>query len=68
VKCNVPAVIGLRLAAARTRIRRAHCRVGRVRARHGVRRRQLGRVVAQQPRARTVLPQGGRVRLVVGRR
>src|SRR5262245_17243561 len=68
VKCRVPAVIGLRLGAARNRIRRAHCRVGRIRARHGVRRRQIGRVVAQQPRRRTVLPRRGRVRLVVGRR
>jgi peptide/nickel transport system substrate-binding protein len=68
VRCRVPAVIGLRLGAARSRIRRAHCRVGRVSSRRGVRRRKVGRVVAQQPRPRTLLPQGGRVRLVVGRR
>jgi peptide/nickel transport system substrate-binding protein len=68
VKCRVPAVIGLRLGAARSRIRGAHCQVGRVRNRHGVRPRKVGRVVAQQPRPRTLLPQGGRVRLVVGRR
>jgi beta-lactam-binding protein with PASTA domain len=68
VRCRVPSVVGLRLSAARSRIRRAHCRVGRIRTRQGVRRRQVGRVVAQQPRPRTILPRGGRVRLVVGRR
>jgi len=61
----VPRVGGLRLAAARARIRRGHCSVGRVRRAHS---RRVGRVIAQKPRAGTRLRRGGRVNLVVGRR
>src|SRR6266511_3498651 len=65
VRCRVPRVIGLRLAAARTRIRRANCRVGRVRR---ARSRRVGRVLAQRPRAGVRRPRGTRVNLVVGSR
>jgi beta-lactam-binding protein with PASTA domain len=61
----VPRVIGMRLAKAKTRIRRANCRVGRVRH---ARSRRLGRVIGQSPRAGRVKPAGFRVSLVVGRR
>src|SRR6266508_4157588 len=64
-RCRVPRVIGLRLAAARTRIRRANCRVGRVRR---ARSRRVGRVLAQRPRAGVRRPRGTRVNLVVGSR
>src|SRR5919198_2505955 len=63
--CRVPRVVGLRLATARQRIRRASCAVGRVRKKHS---KRVGRVLAQSPRAGAKLPQGGRVNLVVGRR
>ena len=62
-RCQVPRVIGLRLAAARTRIRRARCTVGTVRRARSSRAR--GRVIRQAPRAGTVLAAGGRVRLTV---
>jgi hypothetical protein len=65
VRCVVPRVIGLRLAAARTRIRRAHCRVGRVRR---ARSRLVGRVIAQRPRPGVRRAAGTPVNLVVGRR
>jgi hypothetical protein len=65
VQCRVPRVIGLRLGTARTRIRKANCRVGRVRR---VRSRRIGRVVAQSPRAGASRARGARVNLVVGRR
>ena len=65
VRCKVPQVIGLRLATARKRIGRAHCRVGRVRR---ARSRRVGRVLSQSPRAGSVRPRGTRVKLVVGRR
>jgi peptide/nickel transport system substrate-binding protein len=65
VRCVVPRVVGQRLAAARARIRRAHCTVGRVRSARSSRRR--GRVVSQRPRPGTRLPRGGRVNLVVSR-
>ena len=65
VRCNVPRVIGLRLATARKRIGRAHCRVGRVRR---ARSRRVGRVLSQSPKAGSVRPRGTKVKLVVGRR
>jgi PASTA domain len=64
VRCRVPRVVGLTLARAKTRIRRANCRVGRVRR---VRRGRPGRVLSQSPRAGTIKPRGFAVRLVVGR-
>jgi beta-lactam-binding protein with PASTA domain len=54
------------LARAKTRIRRANCRVGRIRRR--VNPRRVGRVIAQTPRPGTVKPSGFRVNLVLGRR
>jgi beta-lactam-binding protein with PASTA domain len=58
-------VIGMRLSPARTRIRRARCRVGRIRR---ARSRRVGRVISQSPRAGAVRAVGTRVNLVVGRR
>ncbi|HEV8603265.1 MAG TPA: PASTA domain-containing protein [Gaiellaceae bacterium] len=63
--CHVPRVIGLRLATARARIRRANCAVGRIRR---VRSQRVGRVVAQSSRAGTAHRRGFPIRLVVGRR
>jgi beta-lactam-binding protein with PASTA domain len=65
VRCRVPRVIGLRLPTARTRIRRANCRVGRVRR---ARSRRVGRVIAQRPRPGVVRARNTPVHLVVGRR
>jgi plastocyanin len=62
---RVPRVIGLKLATAKSRIRRSRGSVGRVRR---VRSRRVGRVVAQRPRAGKRLARGARVSLVVGRR
>jgi Tol biopolymer transport system component len=64
VTCRVPGVVGLRLAVAKQRIRRANCAVGRIRKKHS---KRVGRVLAQSPRPGTKLPQLGRVNLVVGR-
>jgi outer membrane protein assembly factor BamB len=66
VRCRVPRVIGLRLPTAKTRIRRANCRVGRVR-RARSRRSRVGRVVSQRPRPGLRRPRGTRISLVVGR-
>jgi PASTA domain len=63
--CRVPRVIGQRLARARTRIRRANCRVGRLRSRHSARRR--GRILSQSPRPRSRRVRGTRVHLTVSR-
>src|SRR5919201_2039890 len=53
VRCVVPRVVGLRLAKARVRIRRAHCAVGRI---SRVRSRRVGRVIRQSPRPGRRIP------------
>jgi glucose/arabinose dehydrogenase len=63
--CRVPWVIGSRVRAARTRIRRANCRVGRIRHRPSARRR--GRILSQSPRPGARRPPGARVSFVVSR-
>jgi hypothetical protein len=63
--CVVPRVQGKKVAAARRAIRRANCRVGRVRKARS--RRPRGRVIAQTPRAGKRLPLGTKVKLVVSR-
>jgi beta-lactam-binding protein with PASTA domain len=58
-------VIGLRLVAAKRKIRQRHCSVGRVRrtrSRHSLR----GRVIKQSPRPGTVRRRNYPVKLVVG--
>ena len=65
VRCVVPRVIGLRLAAARRKIRQRRCTVGRVRRAHS---RRVGRVIRQSPRSGSVKRRGYPVTLIVGRR
>lgn len=66
IQCRVPRVVHQRLATARSRIKRAHCSVGRIR--RVLRPRLRGIVVAQSPRAGRRLARAARVNLVVGRR
>ncbi len=63
--CVVPNVVGRRLSAARQRIERAGCRVGRVRRARS--RARAGRVAVQTPRAGVRLSPRGRVHLTVSR-
>jgi len=63
----VPRVLGLRLGAAKQRIRRANCSVGRVR-RVRSRRSLRGRVVGQSPRPGAIKRVAFPVNLLVGRR
>jgi len=65
--CTVPRVVGKLLARAKTTIRHAHCRVGRIRYSSTIRRNR-GKVLAQAPRPGRRLANGARVNLVVGRR
>ena len=62
---RVPRVVGLKLATAKTRIRRVRGRVGRIRR---VRSKRVGRVITQKPRPGRKVARGSRVSLVVGRR
>jgi glucose/sorbosone dehydrogenase/PASTA domain-containing protein len=64
--CRVPRVVGLKLRAAKLRLRRSHCRPGRVRTKRAAVRKR-GRVVAQSPRAGARRPAGAKVRMTVGR-
>jgi hypothetical protein len=65
--CTVPDVVSLKLSAATRRLARWHCRVGKIRWRHGS---AAGYVSSQRPGLGAVLPKGGKVNLVVwaGRR
>jgi uncharacterized delta-60 repeat protein len=64
--CVVPAVRGQTLSAARTRLTRANCRVGRVKRAYSLRVRN-GRVVSQRPRAGARLADLAKIDLVVSR-
>jgi beta-lactam-binding protein with PASTA domain len=63
VHCTVPAVRGVRLAAAKRRVTRARCTVTAVMRKHSSVRR--GRVALVVPRAGTILAEGTGVLLVV---
>jgi beta-lactam-binding protein with PASTA domain len=62
----VPNVIGKLLPTARTKIRRAHCRVGSI---HYVRssKAKRNRVLGEKPRAGRKLRNGAKLNLTVGR-
>jgi PASTA domain/Divergent InlB B-repeat domain len=64
--CRVPKVKGRRLGAAKSAIRRAHCRVGKIRRVYSPKVKS-GRVVSQKPRPRTRLAAGSKVRLTVSK-
>ena len=63
--CRVPRVVGRRLGTALTLIRRAGCRVGRIRRARS--RRASGRVLSQIPRGGVRVPLRVHVRLVVSK-
>jgi hypothetical protein len=65
VRCVVPNVFGKRLAAARTKILRAHCLVGRLAKVASTRSKNI--VVGQSPRAGRRMTVGSKVKLVVSR-
>ncbi len=64
--CNVPNVRGKTLPGANRAIGRAHCRVGKIRRPYS-RSVKRGRVISEKPKPGTVLPKGGKVKLVVSR-
>lgn len=64
--CVVPAVRGQKLAAARARLVRANCRLGKVKRSYS-RRVKSGRVISQRPRVGVRLAELARVDLVVSR-
>ncbi len=64
--CTVPTVTGMVLSAAKRALARANCRLAKVRGAYSrvVRR---GRVISQKPKPGAVLPNSGKVNLVVSR-
>jgi hypothetical protein len=66
-KCIVPKVVGLKLAKAKTKIKKAHCRVGKITKKHSVKKKR-GKVIKQSPRAHKHLKAGAKVNLTVGKR
>jgi alpha-tubulin suppressor-like RCC1 family protein len=66
VSCHVPNVRGKTLRAAKKAIARRHCSVGKIRRAFSAKFKK-GRVVSQKPRPGKVLPEHGKVNLVVSR-
>jgi beta-lactam-binding protein with PASTA domain len=63
----VPSLHGLTLAAAASRLAKAHCLLGAV-TRRVARKAFVGKVLSQQPAAGGRMADGARVAVVVGRR
>ena len=66
VKCKVPKVIGLKLARAKSKLARAHCRAGNVTRKFSSTKKR-GKVIGQKPKAGKTLPGGSKVKLTVGK-
>ena len=63
--CHVPRLKGLTLKKAKAKLKKAHCRLGRVTKKRSAKRK--GRVIAQRPKAGKKLKSGGRVAVVLSR-
>ncbi|MBV9311962.1 MAG: PASTA domain-containing protein, partial [Solirubrobacterales bacterium] len=59
VKCVVPKLKGKKLKKAKKALKKAHCRVGKVRGKH----RKHGKVKRQKPKPGTILPAGSKVNI-----
>jgi uncharacterized repeat protein (TIGR01451 family) len=66
VKCKVPKLVGLTLKKARARIRKAHCRLGKVTRKHSSLKKR-GRVLSQRPKPGRRLNNGAKVNVVIGK-
>jgi hypothetical protein len=65
-KCKVPKVVGLTLKKARTKLLKAHCRLGRVKKKAS-RPKKKGRVLSQRPKPGKSFPGGSKVNVTVGK-
>ena len=65
VHCVVPRLIGSTLKAAKGKLTRAHCRLGKVAKAKSKRKR--GTVIAQKPKPLRILPRGARVGVTLSR-
>jgi beta-lactam-binding protein with PASTA domain len=62
----VPKVVGRRLAAAKKRIRKAHCAVGKIKHKHAAASKR-GKVISQSPKPGRKLKNLAKINLVVGK-
>jgi beta-lactam-binding protein with PASTA domain len=65
-KCLVPKVVGKRLAVAKTKIRKAHCSVGKITRKHASASKH-GKVISQSPKPGRRLKNHAKVNLTVGK-
>jgi uncharacterized repeat protein (TIGR01451 family) len=65
-KCIVPKVVGKTLKKARARIKKAHCRVGKITKKASTKKRK-GRVLKQKPKPGKRLKPNAKVNLIVGK-
>jgi uncharacterized repeat protein (TIGR01451 family) len=65
-RCRVPKVVGLKLTKAKTKIRSAHCSVGKI-AKKFSSRKKKGVVLSQKPKPGKTLLGGSKVSLTVGK-
>ena len=68
VVCKVPGLKGMRIAGAKRLLRAAHCTLGKVTRKKVVKRRRIGKVIAQKPRKGKALANGAKVAVIVGKR
>ena len=64
--CKVPKVVGLAVKNARTKLVRAHCKVGKIKKTHAARKKR-GKVLVQSPKAGKKLKAGAKVNLTIGK-
>lgn len=67
-RCHVPKLKGLTLAKAKRKLKRAHCRLGRVRHRHTGKARRHPVVLKQSPKPGASRHAGTRVRVTLSRK
>jgi hypothetical protein len=65
-KCVVPKVVGKTLKKARARIKKAHCRVGKITKKASTKKKK-GRVLKQKPKPGKILKPNAKVNLTVGK-
>jgi hypothetical protein len=65
--CAVQGVKGQTVPAAKRTLARANCRVGKIRRARFFSKTARGRVISEKPKPGTVLPNSGKVNLVVSR-
>jgi hypothetical protein len=66
ITCKVPKVVGLKLTRAKSKIRAARCKVGKVTRKFSSRKKK-GKVMRQKPKPGKTLPLNAKVNLTVGK-